>query len=146
MITRNISRTKRIDITLLLNARDCMSSSRKFVRQVWRGHSCPRLLAFGLVLGFHRSRSHRLFHSMYVHARAKLSNSDERTGNHQVGRNFNELQSGAIRLPQQFANAFCGTKVGTAFCRTPNHVGADALVRPNRPKHVSNVTALPTRE
>jgi hypothetical protein len=80
---------------------------------------------------------------MYVHARAKLSNSDERTGNHQVGRNFNELQSGAIRLPQQFANAFCGTKVGTAFCRTPNHVGADALVRPNRPKHVSNVTPLP---
>jgi tetratricopeptide (TPR) repeat protein len=53
---------------------------------------------------------------MYMHARAKLFRKEETVGNHQVGGNVNELQKAAIRLPQQFANAFCGPKVGTAFC------------------------------
>jgi tetratricopeptide (TPR) repeat protein len=53
---------------------------------------------------------------MYVHAHAKLWSREARIRNHQVGRNFNELQSGAIRSPKQFANAFCGSKGRTAFC------------------------------
>ena len=50
----------------------------------------------------------RLFHSMYVHAHAKLLSREEPAGNHQVGRNFNELANAVIRLPKQFAIAFCG--------------------------------------